>query len=88
MEAAAGAHDLEALLTGAIFDAGLDPDTLDLFSADAISTNGTTIVGLGLHFTDGAGPDIVVWKAVIPEPHTGALVAVGLLAFAVHRRRR
>lgn len=56
----------------------------DLTAATAISRDGRTIVGQGRD-PSGARQSYV---AVIPEPGTAVLVATGLIALALQRRRR
>jgi len=73
-----GMRSLQSTLT----NAGLDLTGWTLTSAEAISADGSTIVGSGID-PDGRFQG---WVAVIPEPDTGLLVLGGLLGLA--RRRR
>ena len=61
---------------------GLDVTGWSLRSVQGISDDGRTIVGFGTN-PDG---DTEGFIAIIPEPGTGLLVAIGLAGFA--RRRR
>ena len=73
-------RNLQDVLTN---DFGLDMTGWHLSQANAISLDGTTIVG------HGTNPDgfTEAWMAVIPEPSTALLLASGLLVLARKRRR-
>ena len=63
-------------------DYGLDLTGSDLSYATGISADGLTIVGGG---TNPSGqPE--AWIAVIPEPSTGLLLALGLVGLSLRRR--
>jgi probable HAF family extracellular repeat protein len=72
---------LEQVLVVAL---GLDITGWNLTSAEAISTDGNTIVGYG---TNPSG-QVEGWVAVIPEPSHAALLGSGLVALAFLDRRR
>jgi probable HAF family extracellular repeat protein len=70
-------------LVDVLSDAGLDLAGWHLDEARAISDDGLTIAGSGRNpngFTEA-------WVAVIPEPDTALLLAYGLVAISVSRRR-
>lgn len=77
-DAASGMRDLKEVLTN---DCGLDLTGWTLTCATDISYDGTVIVGYGTH----PNSDTEAWRAVIPEPVTLALLALGALA-ALRRR--
>ena len=79
-DATNGMRELDQVLT----DFGLDLTGWSLSETRRISDDGKTIVGWG---TNPAGFE-EAWIAVIPEPSTAALLATGLVALAVGRRRR
>jgi hypothetical protein len=59
---------------------GLDLTGWTLDAAYGVSADGRTIVGYG------SGPDgAEAWMAVIPEPSTGLLLALGLVGLAARR---
>jgi uncharacterized membrane protein len=73
-------------LDQALIDLGLDPANLagwTLSDAKAISDDGLTIVGKG---TNPSGYR-KAWIAIIPEPSTASLFALGLMGIAAGRRR-
>ena len=70
-------------MTGLVNDLGLDLTGWSLLRATAVSGDGNTIVGTG---TNASGEQ-EAWIAIIPEPTTGLLVAVGLAGLAATRRR-
>jgi len=74
-----GMRDLKAVLE----NFGLDLTGWSLTSATGISLDGLTIVG------DGLNPEgrTEAWVAVIPEPSTAALLALGLVVFGLRRAR-
>ena len=81
-DAVNGQRSLKAVLEN---DHGLDLTGWELDLAFDISADGRTIVGSGT-FDEGNGDErIAAWVAVIPEPASAALLAVGGLA--VLRRR-
>lgn len=65
-------------------DYGLSLTGWTLTSARAISADGFVITGWGLN----PSGHIEAWIAVIPEPSTALLVAVGLAGIAWTRGRR
>jgi probable HAF family extracellular repeat protein len=83
-----GMRDLKTVLQQSF---GLVLDDIVLTSALGISSDGRTIVGSGIHsVSDGILTQDyqIAWVATIPEPSTLPLLAVGLAALAVTRRRR
>ena len=64
---------------------GLDFGTFILTEATAISDNGTVLAGIGRYESQHTGPNIA-WIAIIPEPATLGLLAIG--GVAVIRRKR
>jgi probable HAF family extracellular repeat protein len=79
-DATNGMRSLQDVL---INDYGLDLTGWTLEEARDISDDGRTIVGIGTGPSGREG-----WIAVIPEPGTGLLLAVGLAAFVATGRRR
>jgi probable HAF family extracellular repeat protein len=80
-DAAHGMRGLKDVLTG---DYGLDLSGWTLWSADGITPDGTTIVGMGSH------PDLgesVAWRVVLPEPGASALL-LGTPVLLLRRTRR
>ena len=75
-----GIRDLKEILEQ---EYGLDLTDWYLTSAQGVSLDGLTIVGQGVN-PDGRTEG---WIAVIPEPSTAALLAFGLVALGLHRRR-
>ena len=73
-----GMRELDVVLLGL----GVDLTGWRLSEANGISADGTMIVGAGYHNGLQEG-----WIAVIPEPGTGLLVGLGLLALAARGRR-
>jgi uncharacterized membrane protein len=75
-------HVHTRLLADVLTDLGLDVAGWQLEAATAISYDGDTIVGYGIN------PDGVreAWVAVVPEPDTAWLCAVGLALLAARRR--
>ncbi len=74
-----GMRDLEIVLSAL----GVDLDGWTLQSAEDISADGRTIIGMGINpdgFTEA-------WIAVIPEPGTGLLLGLGLAVIGAGRRR-
>lgn len=71
-------------LTTVLTDLGLDLTGWDLLNAHGVSDDGLTIVGWGIH-PDG---DREAWRAVVPEPGTPALLALGGVAVLRGRRRK
>jgi probable HAF family extracellular repeat protein len=71
------------LLSDLLRDLGANVDGWTLRSATDISADGRVIVG------NGTSPDGIfqVWRAVIPEPSPAALLALGLIALSIRRRR-
>jgi hypothetical protein len=73
-------------------DFGLDLTDITLTAALEISADGRTIVGRGsqlIHDGPLTAHNVAIgWVAVIPEPATLPLLAVGLAALAVTRRSR
>jgi len=65
-------------------DFGLDLAGWNLWRATAVSADGRTIVGTGVN-PDG---QTEAWMAVIPEPATLALLALGGARVLIRRRRR
>jgi hypothetical protein len=59
------------------------------YTATAVSTDGTTIVGTGQFRSSTGRPSDAVWIAVIPEPSTALLLGMGdsLFAGTGHSRR-
>jgi probable HAF family extracellular repeat protein len=76
-----GMRDLTAVLAS---DYGLALPGWTLWSANGITPDGMTIVGMGSH--PEFGPN-VAWRVVLPEPGTGAAV-VGMVCLSLRRRRR
>lgn len=74
-----GMRDLKQVLEQ---DFSLDLTGWLLREARAVSADGLTIVG------EGVNPEghWEAWRAVIPEPNTAALLALGLLVLGVRRR--
>ena len=64
-----------------LIDQGIDLTGWDLVSARGVSDDGLTIVGFG---TNPLG-NTEAWIATIPEPTTGQLLGMGLLALVVGR---
>lgn len=81
-DAVHGMRSLEQVLTVS----GVDLDGWELHSALAVSADGRTIVGSGIHFgPTGGNPQAFI--AFIPEPATCLLLAFGVGMLAVQRRR-
>jgi uncharacterized membrane protein len=78
------AHGARDLKTALAQEYGLDLAGWQILSADAITPDGTVIVGRGSHSQFGEN---VAWRAVLPEPGAGALLVAGV-ALLVRRRRR
>lgn len=76
-------HGMRLLRDVLVNDYGLDLIGWDLSSASAVSADGRTIVGGGIN-PSGLQE---AWIAVLPEPSTGLLFALGLAGFAGSRRR-
>lgn len=72
-----------------IFYAGgnIDATSFDFFS-DEGGGQGTFLAAAHVQNTTGAGTGGSGWIGVIPEPGTGALVALGLTGLGIARRRR
>ncbi len=75
-----GARALTEVLAGY----GLDLTDWELGGVTGLSDDGTTIVGWGIN-PDG---DNEAWIAVVPEPSSGLLAALGALCATALRRRR
>jgi len=80
-DAGAGRRLLSDVL---VTEFGLDLTGWTLTGARAVSYDGRTIVGSGFN----PSGQVEAWIAVVPEPHTGVLVMVGLLGMAGQQRRR
>lgn len=81
-DASHGMRNLQSVLTT---DYGLDLAGWTLTSAQAISSDGTTIVGYGMH-----GGSQEAWRAqlvVVPEPSVGVMLWCGWAALPLWRRR-
>ncbi|HZO08402.1 MAG TPA: PEP-CTERM sorting domain-containing protein, partial [Myxococcota bacterium] len=76
-----GTHGMRSLQTVLVTDYHLNLTGWNLGEATAISSDGTTIVGNGIHAGHSEG-----WIAVIPEPSTRLLFGAGLVVLAVRRR--
>jgi len=74
-----GTRKLDKVLT----DLGVDRTGWTVVTANGISDDGLTMVGLA-HGSDGHDE---AWIATIPEPATGLFFGVGLIALAATRRR-
>jgi uncharacterized membrane protein len=80
-DAAHGMRDLKSALAS---DYGIDLTGWTLFTANGITPDGTTLVGLGSHPQFG---DTVAWRVVLPEP-AGAAALVTPCWLLRRRRRR
>jgi uncharacterized membrane protein len=80
-DASNGMRDLKEVLESRY---GLDLSGWTLEQANGISADGLVIAGNGID-PDGR---LSAWVAVIPEPATGSLMAVGLVGLAAWRRRQ
>jgi uncharacterized membrane protein len=74
-----GMRDLKLLLES---EFGFDLTGLTLEEATGISDDGRVIVGNGLNATS----QTFAWRAVIPEPSTASLLAIGIVGLAMRRR--
>jgi uncharacterized membrane protein len=79
-DAAHGVRDLKSAL---LQDYGLDLPGWQLLSADAITPDGTVIIGRGSHPQFGEN---VAWRVVVPEPATGLALVAMLTPMALRRR--
>ena len=75
-----GIRDLNDVL---VTDYGLDLSGWDLKVANAISDDGQTIVGMGIH-----NGNQEAFVAMVPEPSTGLLLGGGFVLLAARRRGR
>lgn len=78
-DARSGVRRVDALLASF----GIDLAGWTLFSVTGISVDGTVLVGNGLNPEQNRE----AWIAVIPEPGTGVLTALGLVGLALRPRR-
>jgi uncharacterized membrane protein len=69
------------LISDILTSHGIDLTGWDLEVANAISWDGTTIVGTGSH-----NGHREAWIAIIPEPGTAVLAAIGIALLTAHRR--
>jgi uncharacterized membrane protein len=77
------AHGMRSLKTVLTNEYGVDLAGWTLWSAEGITPDGTTIVGMGSHPQFG---EVVAWRVVLPEP--GAAASLFALAALALRRRR
>ena len=80
-DASNGARNLQDVLAR---DFGLDLTGWVLRRVSAISDDGTVIVGEGVNPSGNSE----AWMAIVPEPSTGGLAALGLLSLLRQVRRR